>query len=163
MAKKKAANLTFATPNPKFKRYHKLYLKNIINTERHRNTNTMEKKNRRGEIIVVEFITFGVLALNSLRLPLAQLEACKKIAKRIFKKKGSILPRVYTSLPLTKKPSETRMGKGKSSRVSEWVCPVKPGKIVFELRSNHYDLVRQVFKCICDRLPIKLKLIDLKI
>lgn len=151
MAVKKKSNImAFSAPNRKFKNYHKLYAKSKINTDYDRSNYLQES-------------LFGIKAVSYLKLTSTQLEACKRTAKRIFKKKGTLLPRVYTYLPLTKKPSETRMGKGKSSRVSSWVCPVKQGKIMFTIQSKHNDLIKDVFKAIADKLPIKLVLIQLRL
>jgi large subunit ribosomal protein L16 len=148
--KKKSNTMAFSAPNKLFKNYHKLYVKSKLNLE-------YSKKN------YMENELFGIVASEYLKLTSDQLEACKRVAKRIFKKKGTLLPRVYTYLPLTKKPSETRMGKGKSSRVSSWVCPIKQGKIIFTIQSKNYDLVKEVYKAITDKLPIKLIMINLNL
>lgn len=149
----------YVAPNNKFKRYHKLYTKSVVVI----NQSTSVNKYAKEKLSKVDFKVFDfnyeIKATEYLRLPSEQLEACLKISRRILKKKGSLLPMVYTYLPLTKKPSETRMGKGKSSRISKWVCSIKPGKVIFSISAKNYDLVQQVYKCVCDRLPIKLVLV----
>lgn len=151
MAVKKKSNvMAFAAPNRKFKNYHKLYVKSKINMD-------FDSSNYVSETL------FAIKSTSYLKLTAAQLESCKRTAKRIFKKKGTLLPRVYTYLPLTKKPSETRMGKGKSSRVSTWVCPINEGKVIFTIRSKNYELIKEVFKAISDKLPVKLILTELKL
>jgi large subunit ribosomal protein L16 len=165
MSKKRNINVgLYVTPNKKFKRYHKLYTKSIINLTYSTNNIIYDKlkQNEEAEPMLYKF-NFIIKSTEYLKLPSEQLQACLKIGKRILKKKGYLLPRVYTYLPLTKKPSETRMGKGKSSRVSKWIYPVKPGKLMFELSAKNYDLAKQVFRAVCNRLPIKLLLIQLKI
>lgn len=147
-------------PNDKFKRYHKLYTKSKIVIDESALIQRYVKEKLFGVDAKIFNFNYEIKATEYLRLPSEQLEACLKISRRILKKKGVLLPRVYTYLPLTKKPSETRMGKGKSSRVSKWVCPVKPGKVIFSLSAKNYDLIQQVYKCVCDRLPIKLTLVS---
>jgi large subunit ribosomal protein L16 len=117
MAKGKKVGFINTPPKAKFKRYHKFIAK--------RSTRFSYSPE-----------SFGNVALKSIangRITVPELEACKKFIKRSIKKKASLFVRVYPYLPLTKKPGETRMGKGKSSRVSGWVCPIHCGKILFEI------------------------------
>jgi large subunit ribosomal protein L16 len=118
MAKKQSKKgAQFSTPKAAFKRFHKLLCKGAPRYAFKATSNG----------------NFALKSIEDGRIPLAQLEACKKYIKKTIKKKGRLLTRAYTYLPLTKKPGETRMGKGKSSRVSDWVCPVYSGKILFEI------------------------------
>ena len=107
----------FAVPKPPFKRFHK-FLCNGAPRYAFKSTSNGN---------------FAIKSLEDGRITVAEFEACKKYIKKTIKKKGRLLTRAYTYLPLTKKPGETRMGKGKSSRVSDWVCPVYVGKILFEI------------------------------
>jgi large subunit ribosomal protein L16 len=105
---------------------------------------------------------YGLRALETSRVFLAEIEACKKIAKKILKKRGRLLCRVYTGQPLTKKPGETRMGKGKSSRVTNWVCNVKTGGLMFELRGLPRSTALSVLRRLVERLHINTKIIALR-
>jgi large subunit ribosomal protein L16 len=97
------------------------------------------------------------------RLSTAELEASRRYLRRFAKKgrTGRIYMRVYPSLPITKKPSETRMGKGKSSKVFDYVCPIRAGKIIFELsgftKKNAFGLLMKIQ----ERLSLTTKIVRL--
>ena len=80
----------------------------------------------------VDFGDFGMQALERGWLTAQQIEACRVTINRFFSRRGKVWIRVFPDKPITKKPAETRMGKGKGSP-SQWVAVVRPGKILFEV------------------------------
>jgi len=80
----------------------------------------------------VEFGDFGIQTLDRGRITAQQMEACRVAINRYFKRKGNVWIRIFPDKPISKKPAETRMGKGKGAPDS-WVCVVRPGRILFEV------------------------------
>jgi large subunit ribosomal protein L16 len=78
---------------------------------------------------------------------------------RYVKRDGKIWIRIFPDKPISKKPAETRMGKGKGS-VDHWVCPVKPGRILFEIEGVSPEIAREAFKLAQYKLPIKTTIIS---
>src|SRR5690349_15510769 len=76
---------------------------------------------------------FALKTLEYGKLTSNEIESARRAIRKVTKKFGKVLIRVYPYLPLTKKPAEVRMGKGKGSKVRAWVSPVKPGKTLFEV------------------------------
>jgi large subunit ribosomal protein L16 len=91
------------------------------------------------------------------RLTESQLEAARRAIKRVLKKKGQLDLRVFPSIALTKKPTETRMGKGKGNKVKEWVYPVRPGKILFELSDVSKLKAKTAFHLAAPKLSVKVR------
>ena len=87
-----------------------------------------------------------------------QIEAGRVAIMRRLRRGGKLWIRMFPDKPVTKKPLETRMGKGKGA-VESWVAVVKRGRIIFELEGVPEDLARQAFKLASDKLPIKCKFI----
>ncbi len=80
----------------------------------------------------VEFGDFGMQVLQRGKITGKQIEACRVAINRYFSRKGKVWIRIFPDKPVTKKPAETRMGKGKGS-TDHWVAPVRPGRILFEV------------------------------
>jgi len=80
----------------------------------------------------VEFGDFGMQALGRGRITNKQIEACRVAINRHFQRKGKVWIKIFPDTPVTKKPAETRMGKGKGG-VDHWVAIVRPGRILFEV------------------------------
>jgi len=74
-----------------------------------------------------------------------ELEAARRTIRRAFKKSGKLFVISYPYLPLTKKPLQVRMGKGKSSKVRDWVCPVVPGQVIFSLKMFNATNYKRLF------------------
>lgn len=85
------------------------------------------------KVIDIGSQSYCIRAKDYGRISAVQVDASYKFLKKAIKKTGQVFLRVYPWLPLTKKPGETRMGKGKS-RIYDYVYPVKPGKIIFEIK-----------------------------
>ena len=107
-------------------------------------------------------INFGSLAIQAVGrgfVTSRQIEASRRAMTRYVKRDGKIWIRIFPDKPITKKPAETRMGKGKGS-VDHWVCPVKPGRILFEIEGVSPEIARQAFKLAQYKLPIKTTIIS---
>ncbi len=107
-------------------------------------------------------IDFGSLAIQATSrgfLTSRQIEASRRAMTRHVKRGGKIWIRVFPDKPITKKPAETRMGKGKGS-LDHWVCPVKPGKIIFEIEGVTPEVAKEAFKLAQYKLPIKTTIIS---
>lgn len=104
----------------------------------------------------LEFGQFGLKALEPGRIPARTLEAVRRIITRRFKRMGQIWIRVFPDIPVSSKPAEVRMGKGKGSP-SFWVCRVKKGQILFEMDGISHQLAKQAAKGAYYKLPIKTK------
>ncbi len=107
-------------------------------------------------------INFGSLAIQAIGrgfITSRQIEASRRAMTRFVKRDGKIWIRIFPDKPITKKPAETRMGKGKGS-VDHWVCPVKPGRILFEIEGVSPEIAREAFKLAQYKLPIKTTIIS---
>ena len=101
----------------------------------------------------LKFGMFGLKALKSVRLLPEQIEAARRIIARQLKKKSKIWIRVFPDRPITQKPKEVRMGKGKGS-VAYWVNCLEAGKIIFEVTNVTEKLARSVLVSAGKKLPI---------
>lgn len=104
--------------------------------------------------VEVSFGTFGLKAVDRGRLTARQIEAARGAMVRGIKRQGKIWIRVFPDKPITKKPLEVRMGKGKGS-VEYWVALVQPGKMLYEVGGVSEELVREAFRLAAAKLPIK--------
>lgn len=76
---------------------------------------------------------FVLIALNNVRLPAKQIEAGRRAIKKFVRKGYKLAVRVYPFAPITKRPSDVRMGKGKGTKITDWIYPLKAGKIIYEI------------------------------
>lgn len=106
----------------------------------------------------VVFGDFGLKALDRGRVTARQIEACRVAISRVFKKKAQAFIRVYPDKPITKKPAETRMGKGKGSP-DHWVAVVKPGVILFEISGVPEAVAQKAFAGAAGKLGIKTRFV----
>ena len=104
------------------------------------------------------FGDYGIKALQPVWLTNRQLEAGRVALTRAIKRGGKIWIRVFPDKPFTKKPAETRMGKGKGNP-EYWVAVVKPGRILYELEGMSEDVAREACKLASQKLPIRTKFI----
>jgi large subunit ribosomal protein L16 len=121
-----------------------------------------QKGNMRGAAHRGSNIDFGEYALQALepgRLTARQIEAARVALTRHVKRGGKIWIRVFPDKPITRKPAETRMGKGKGSP-EYWVAVVKPGRILFELEGVNAVLAREALELARHKLPIKTRFIQ---
>ena len=109
----------------------------------------------------LKFGTHGIQALERGRITAKQIEAVRRTITNFLKRKGKVWIRIFPDLPITNKPSEVRMGKGKGN-VSFWVAPVKPGRILYELAGADFTLLTEALKFAATKLPISTKILTRK-
>jgi large subunit ribosomal protein L16 len=105
---------------------------------------------------MLNFGDFGVKALTAGWITSRQIEAARVAMTRFIKRGGKIWIRLFPDKPITKKPAETRMGKGKGAP-EEWVCVVKPGRILYEIEGVNEATAREAFRLAGHKLPIQTK------
>ena len=101
---------------------------------------------------------YGLKALQPERIMSKQIEAARGALTRHMKRTGKVWSRVFSNIPVSKKPVEVRMGKGKGS-TEFWVCRVKPGRILFEVDGVNEIIAREALYKASAKLPIKTKFI----
>ena len=106
----------------------------------------------------LNFGNFGLKALQPERVTSRQIEAARKAITRHLKRSGRLWIRIFPDVPVTKKPAEVRMGKGKGS-VEFWVCRIKPGRIMFEVDGVPLNEAKKAMELAAAKLPIKCKFI----
>jgi len=102
----------------------------------------------------VSFGTFGLKAVGRGRLTARQIESARRAMTRHIKRQGQIWIRVFPDKPITSKPLEVRMGKGKGN-VEYWVCQIQPGKVLYEMNGVSETLAREAFALAAAKLPLK--------
>jgi len=107
---------------------------------------------KRGTLL--SFGEFGIQSLERGLVTSRQIEACRLAIARLIKKGGKIWIRIFPDRPVTKKPAETRMGKGKGP-VEGYAAVIKPGRMLFELAGLEPALAKQALKLASDKLPVK--------
>jgi len=101
----------------------------------------------------VSFGDFGLQVLEPGRINSRQIEAARMAIQRHCKRAGKLWIRVFPAMPVTKKPLEVRMGKGKGSP-EEWVARVRPGKVIYELAGVPEVTAREAFRIAAHKLPL---------
>jgi len=107
----------------------------------------------------VSFGEFGLMALAPGWITARQIEAGRIAMTRHVKRGGKIWIRLFPDKPISKKPAETRMGKGKGAP-EEWVAVVKPGRIMYEMEGVPLDIAREAFRLAARKLPIKTRFVS---
>lgn len=101
---------------------------------------------------------YGIKALTSSRITAQQLESVRKLMSRKMNKSGSIRLRIFPSIPVTSKPAEVRMGKGKGP-LKYWCFPVSAGRLIIEFQGVSESLAFEINKLISSKLPVITKLV----
>ena len=104
------------------------------------------------------FGTFGIKALEAVWLTARQIEAARIAMTRAMKRQGQVWVRVFPDKPITKKPAEVRMGKGKGS-LEYWAAVIKPGRVLFEISGVDINIAREAMRLAIHKLPIKAKFV----
>ena len=102
--------------------------------------------------------TFGIKSLDSSFITARQIEAARIAATRYMKREGSIWIKIFPDKPITKKPLEVRMGKGKGA-VEYWASVVKPGRIMFEIGGVPLATAKEALRLAAQKLPVRTKFI----
>lgn len=106
----------------------------------------------------LSFGSFGLQSLGSSWITSAQIEAARKALTNFIKREGKIWIRVFPDKPITQKPPEVTMGAGKGA-VDHYVCPVKPGRILFEMDGVSETVARDAFRLAGHKLPVKTRIV----
>ncbi len=106
----------------------------------------------------VAFGEFGIKAVQSGWITSRQIESARVAITRHVKKGGKLFIRIFPDKPITKKPAETRMGKGKGSP-EFWVAVVKPGRILYEIEGVSKEVAKEAFRRASHKLPVKTKFV----
>ena len=104
------------------------------------------------------FGAYGLKALQAERVTARQIEAARRAITRHMKRTGKVWIRVFPDLPVTAKPTEVRMGKGKGS-VEYWAARVKPGRILFEIDGVSREVAEEAMRLAAAKLPIKCRFV----
>jgi large subunit ribosomal protein L16 len=121
----------------------------------------MQKGRMKGSALrgnTVAFGEYGLQALERVKLSARQIEAARIAMTRFVKRGGKIWIRVFPDKPITKKPAETRMGKGKGNP-EEWVAIVKPGRMLYEMEGVSLETAKEAFRLASHKLPIPTRLV----
>ncbi len=117
----------------------------------------MHKGRNRGLAQSGNSIAFGEYALKATtrgRITARQIESARRAMTRSIKRGGNIWIRIFPDKPITKKPLEVRQGKGKGN-VEYWVCPIKPGKILYEMEGVDEELAKEAFALASAKMPVR--------
>jgi len=107
----------------------------------------------------VSFGSFGLQSLERGFITARQIEAARIAVTRFIKRGGQVWIRIFPDKPLTRKPAETRMGKGKGAP-EEWVCVIKPGTMLYEVEGVGEDIPREAFRLAAHKLPVKTRFLS---
>ena len=105
------------------------------------------------------FGQFGLKAIEPERVTARQIEAARRAMTRHMKRAGRVWIRIFPDVPVSKKPIEVRMGKGKGTP-ELWVCRIKPGRILFEIDGVSMQIAREALDLAAAKLPIKTRFIE---
>jgi len=106
----------------------------------------------------LNFGSHGLKTIEPERITARQIEAARRAMTRHMKRQGRVWIRIFPDLPVTKKPTEVRMGKGKGS-VEFWAAKVKPGRIMFELDGVTDEVAREALRLAAMKLPVKTRVV----
>lgn len=106
----------------------------------------------------IAFGSFGIKALDMGRITSRQIEAARIAMTRYMKREGQVWIRIFPDTPITSKPAEVRMGKGKGA-LDHWVCKIKPGRILYELDGVSMETAKEALRLGAQKLPMKCKFV----
>jgi large subunit ribosomal protein L16 len=121
----------------------------------------MQKGRMKGDTkrgATISFGTFGLKALDSVWLTNRQIESARQAMTRHMKREGNVWIRIFPDKPVTKKPAEVRMGKGKGNP-EYWAAVVQPGRILFEADGVSLEVAKEAFELAAQKLPIQTKFV----
>jgi large subunit ribosomal protein L16 len=116
----------------------------------------MKGRDSRG--VDISFGDYGLQALEPHWITARQIEAARRAIVRHMRRRGKYWVRIFPDKPVTSKPAETRMGKGKGD-VDQWVAVVRPGRVMFEVSGVEDDIARDALRLASNKLPIKTQII----
>jgi large subunit ribosomal protein L16 len=104
------------------------------------------------------FGSFGIKAMESAWITGRQIEAARQAITRHMKREGQLWIRIFPAKPITKKPAEVRMGKGKGAPEG-FVCPITPGRVIFELEGVSFEVAKEALRLGAQKFPIPTKFV----
>ena len=107
----------------------------------------------------LNFGSYGLKATTPGRVTARQIEAARRTITRHIKRAGRVWIRIFPDVPVSQKPAEVRMGKGKGPP-EYWMCRVKPGRVMFELDGVETDIARRAFELAAAKLPVKTRFVS---
>lgn len=107
----------------------------------------------------LNFGSYGLKSLEPSRVTARQIEAARRAMTRHMKRAGRVWIRIFPDVPVSKKPTEVRMGKGKGS-VEYWAAKVKPGRMMFEIDGVSIEVAREALSLAAAKLPVKCKIVS---
>ncbi|MEC7839659.1 MAG: 50S ribosomal protein L16 [Chlamydiota bacterium] len=107
----------------------------------------------------VQFGDYGIQVLERGWITNQQIEACRVAINRYFQRRGKVWIKIFPDKPVTKKPAEVRMGKGKGG-VNEWVAVVRPGRILFEVGNVPREMAQQALRRAAAKLGLKTRFVE---
>ncbi|CDR33060.1 50S ribosomal protein L16 [Criblamydia sequanensis] len=107
----------------------------------------------------VEFGDFGIQVLERGWITNQQIEACRVAINRFFQRRGKVWIRIFPDKPVTKKPAEVRMGKGKGN-IDHWVAVVRPGKVLFEVGNVPKEVAQDALRRAAAKLGLKTRFVE---
>ena len=107
----------------------------------------------------LDFGAFGLKAMEPERVTARQIEAARRAITRHMKRAGRVWIRIFPDVPVTAKPTEVRMGKGKGA-VELWACRVKPGRVMFEIDGVNEETAREALRLGAAKLPIRTRFVQ---
>lgn len=122
----------------------------------------MHKGNRAGVATSATFVDFGEFGMQTLDrgwITAQQIEACRVALTRFFARRGKVWIRIFPDKPVTKKPAETRMGKGKGN-LDHWVAVVRPGQILFEVGNVQREDAQDAMRRAAAKLGLKTRFVE---
>ena len=108
---------------------------------------------------LMNYGAYGLKAMEPERVTSRQIEAARKAITRHLKRAGKMWIRIFPDVPVSKKPAEVRMGKGKGAN-EYWACRIKPGRIMFEVDGVNIDDAKRAMTLAAAKLPIKCKFVE---
>jgi large subunit ribosomal protein L16 len=125
---------------------------------KHRKSQKMPVKGNAKRGATLAFGSFGLKALATVHMTERQIEAARQAMTRAMKREGSVWIRIFPDKPITRKPAEVRMGKGKGNPEG-WAAVVKPGRILFEADGVTVEVAKEAMLLAAQKLPIKTKFV----
>lgn len=126
---------------------------------------TKFRKNQKGRLkgpagrgTQIKFGSFAIKTMENAFITSRQIEAARIAVTRHMKREGKLWIRIFPDKPMTKKPAEVRMGKGKGSP-EYWAAPIKPGRIIFEADGVPVEVAREAMRLAAQKLPVKVKFV----
>ena len=115
-------------------------------------------KGNAGRGAQIAFGSFGIKTLEEGFITSRQIEAARIAVTRYMKREGQVWIRIFPDKPITKKPAEVRMGKGKGAP-DHWVAPIRPGRVLFECDGVPYEVAKEALRLAAQKLPVTTKFV----